>query len=363
GDIVHDETGTTTTEAQEAASSLPKEEEKDAYDDPTARRADDYFSLANEYLTTDSAPKLSPRKAIKRFQHYASIYWATHCKAAQGFRTDESSALNELFWEFLQDDGNSPAFQQWTIALFNESKLASLPTIDPAPMIFIPTTAHYQHILDAEPMYNRWAEVITYAGTPGPQPPLKPSVSLIACSYGFIDVLLQEMSEDGGGCSALLTRNHQGIPAIVLAARNGFDEVIDLPIPLDLDLDVPDRVGHTPLHHAALNGSVALARILLGYPRKASRRAGKKGRPRADVNARDLCRRTPLHIAVEYGQFEVLELLLREEEVDVHLRNDRGYTALEMCAGKPGLARALRADRRYRIEDEFEGHVVGNGYS
>ncbi|KAN0120216.1 hypothetical protein V8E51_002424 [Hyaloscypha variabilis] len=348
-----------TVEARKAGSSPSGEEGEDAnatkspYDAPNA----DYFGLADEYLMADLAPKLEPREAIKRFQRYASIYWATHCEAAKKLRTDDSSTLNELFWEFLEDDGEHPAFQQWTTALFNESKLASLPTIDPAPMIFIPTTAHHQHILDAEPMYNRWAEIITHVGG---LHPLKPSVSLIACSYGFIDVL-QEISEDG---SALVTYNHQGIPGIVLATRNGYNEVLDLPIPLDLDLDVPDKDGRTPLHHAAFNGSLELARILLGYPRKASRRQSKKTRQlRADVNAKDLCRRTPLHIAAEYGQLEVLKLLLQEEMVDVHVRNDYGYTALGMCATKPELAGFLRADTRYKIEDEFECDGVGDGYS
>ncbi|KFY54785.1 hypothetical protein V497_07443 [Pseudogymnoascus sp. VKM F-4516 (FW-969)] len=347
-------------EARRAASSPVGEEGEDMnanairspYDGPNA----DYFGLADEYLKADLAPKLEPREAIKRFQRYASIYWATHCEAAKKFRTDESSTLYELFWEFLEEDGKNPVFQQWAIALFNESKLASLPTINPAPMIFIPTTAHDQHILDAEPMYNRWADIITHVG--GLQP-LEPSIPLIACSYGFIDVL-EEISEDG---SALLTCNHQGIPAIVLATRNGFDEVLDLPIPLDLDLDVRDKVGRTPLHHAALNGSLALARILLGYPRKASRRPSKNTRHvRVDMNVKDICGRTPLHIAAEYGQLEVLKLLLQEEKVDVHVRNNQGYTALGMCATKPELARFLKADRRYTVEDEFECDGVGDGY-
>jgi hypothetical protein len=308
----------------------------------------DYFSLANEYLSTDSAPKLEPKMAIKRFQRYASVYWATHCEAAKKIRTDETSPLNELFWGFLEEDGANPAFAQWTTALFNETKVASLPTIEPAPMIFIPTTAHQQHILDAEPMYNRWAEVIEQVG--GNQP-LRPSFSLIACSYGFIDVL-SELDEDG---SALTTQNHMGIPGIVLATRNGYNEVLDLPISANLHLDITDKEGRTPLHHAAVNGSLELARLLLGYPRKVSRRPSKKARQvKVDVNAKDICLRTPLHLAAEYGQLEILKLLLLEENTDIHARNDLGYTALGMCGGRKELAACLRSDKRYEAEDEFE---------
>ncbi|TVY25039.1 Vegetative incompatibility protein HET-E-1 [Lachnellula hyalina] len=309
----------------------------------------DYFSLADKYIRMDSAPALKPQQAFKRFQRYASIYWATHCQAAKGPRMDESRQLNELFWDFMDDNGSSPEYKLWEIALLNEAKLTSVPMIDPAPMIFVPATAHDQAILDAEPIYERWQETI--ARSEGPQP-LRPNVSLIACFYGFTDIL-QEISEDG---SAQTTRNHEGIMGLVLAARNGYNEVLDLPISNERNLDVPDRGGRTALHHAALGGYLELVRFLLGYPRKSGRRAGKKDRKsRVDVNARDLGEKTPLHYAAESDQVEVVKLLLGEENVDVHARNQYGYTALGLCSQNTSdvMAKLLRDDKRYRKEDEF----------
>ncbi|TVY34358.1 Vegetative incompatibility protein HET-E-1 [Lachnellula subtilissima] len=309
----------------------------------------DYFSLADKYIRMDSAPTLKPQQAFKRFQRYASIYWATHCQAAKGPRMDESRQLNELFWDFMDDNGSSPEYKLWETALLNEAKLTSVPVIDPAPMIFVPATAHDQAILDAEPIYERWQETI--ALSEGPQP-LRPNVSLIACFYGFTDIL-QEMSEDG---SAQTTCNHEGIMGLVLAARNGYNEVLDLPISNESSLDIPDRGGRTALHHAALGGYLELVRFLLGYPRKSGRRAGKKDRKsRVNINARDLGEKTPLHYAAEFDQVEVVKLLLGEENVDVHARNQYGYTALGLCSQNTSdvVANLLRDDKRYRKEDEF----------
>ncbi|TVY88295.1 Vegetative incompatibility protein HET-E-1, partial [Lachnellula willkommii] len=315
----------------------------------TVSTDNDYFSLADKYIRMDSAPTLKPQQAFKRFQRYASIYWATHCQAAKGPRMDESRTLNTLFWDFIDDNGSSPEYKLWETALLNEAKLTSVPVIDPAPMIFVPATAHDQAILDAEPIYERWQETIAHAE--GPQP-LRPNVSLIACFYGFTDIL-QEISADG---SAQTTRNHEGIMGLVLAARNGYNEVLDLPISNGYNLDIPDRGGRTALHHAALGGYLELVRFLLGYPRKSGRRAGKKDRSsRVNINARDLGEKTPLHYAAEFDQVEVVRLLLGEENVDVHARNQYGYTALGICSQNTSavVAKLLRNDKRYRKEDEF----------
>lgn len=122
--------------------------------------------------------------------------------------------------------------------------------------------------------------------------------------------------------------------------------MLDLPILVDLHLDIEDKEGRTLLHHAAFNGSLDLARLLLGYPHKQSRRPSKKARHvRVNVNSKDLCLRTPLHLAAEYGQLEILKLLLLEEKTDVHARNDLCYTALSMCGSTEEVKKLLKADK------------------
>jgi ankyrin repeat protein len=187
--------------------------------------------------------------------------------------------------------------------MLNKTKLASTP--DPVPMIFFPATAHRQDHLDAEPMYERWHEIITYVR--GGRQALMPSIALIACCYGFTEVL-QSMYENE---APQTTRNHEGTLGIVLAVRNGYHEVLDLPMAGDSNLEVRDTEGRTALHHAAIGGYVELARYLLGYSRKTGRGlAERRVAPRSNVNARDPGQRTPLYYAAEFRHVGITTLLL-----------------------------------------------------
>jgi hypothetical protein len=341
----HQDTSNHESNAQVAITIVtPSEKEDPNNTSPYGPPNSDYFSQIDSYLKTDAAASLKPHEAFKRFQRYASIYWAIHCQAAKSVRFNES---RKLLWEFLAANGSKPAFQIWATTLLNEAKLASLPTIHPAPILFVPATAHERLILDAEPTYERWQQTIAYVD--GLQP-LMPTVALIACFWGFTDIP-RGISGDG---SAQMSRNHEGITGLVLAARNGHDEVLKLSISSSFDLDVPDNKGETTLHHAAIGGYIEFARLLLGYPRELSGRDGKSvQKSRVNVNAKDLRQRTPLHYAAELGQVEVIKLLLDEDDIDVHVRDAYGYTALGLCLQNEEVAGLLRADRRYEKGDEF----------
>jgi len=85
----------------------PSEIEDPSNTSPYGPPNSDYFSQIDSYLKTDAAPSLKPHEAFKRFQRYASIYWATHCQAAKSVRFDES---RKLLWEFLAANGSNLAF-------------------------------------------------------------------------------------------------------------------------------------------------------------------------------------------------------------------------------------------------------------
>lgn len=321
----------------------------------------DYFRIADYYSRTDTSTSLRPETAYKRFQRYASIYWATHCRGCKKLRQDENRPLYDLFWDFMTSDGTNPAYQRWAIALLNETKLASLPTVNPAPMIFVPTTAHEQTLLDAEPMYTRWQEIVTKTDELA-SIPLFPNVALISCCYGFTEVL-EEMDDDG---ESLMTQNHAGVPGFVLAANNMNEDILALPISRT-DLNIRDMEGDTPLHYAAYFGSLSLARFLLGYPisgkEKARRRPSKKQRKsRVDVNAKDQSGRTALHSAAWIGdeRLDFVKLLLEEDDLDIHARNAFGETAIMCCKQEKGkmIKELLRNDAKHKFSlgDEMLEH-------
>ena len=61
----------------------------------------------------------------------------------------------------------------------------------------------------------------------------------------------------------------------------------------------------------------------------------------ANVNAKDVSKRTPLHIAAKAGRTEVAELLIAEG-ADVNAKNKNGDTPLDNAKQQPDLADLLR---------------------
>lgn len=179
-----------------------------------------------------------------------------------------------------------------------------------------------------------------------------PCVALIGCVYGFTEVL-KEFWAYG---EAQTTENRDGLLGLVLAAKNGHNEILDLPIDPGMyyDLDHPTKDGKTTLHHAAIGGFEELAIFLLGYPRDKRKKCDMHGRQRrVNVNARDVLGRSPLHYAAELRRLEIMKLLLVEEDLDVHVRDNFGkLTALRLCSRYPDAAKLLRNDKRYDPEDD-----------
>ena len=82
-----------------------------------------------------------------------------------------------------------------------------------------------------------------------------------------------------------------------------------------VDID-PRGWQRTPLHTAALNGRLEVAKFLIS-----------KG---ANVNALTKYLDTPLHFAVAQGHADVARLLL-ERGADLHAKNDDGDTPLDLA--------------------------------
>ena len=52
---------------------------------------------------------------------------------------------------------------------------------------------------------------------------------------------------------------------------------------------------------------------------------------KVDKNVRDFDENTPLHYASEYGHLETIIYLIKEAEVDIHLKNKFGYTPSDIA--------------------------------
>lgn len=71
------------------------------------------------------------------------------------------------------------------------------------------------------------------------------------------------------------------------------------------DINARDKLGRTALHHAAANGHVDIAKVLLANG--------------ADVNARSNGNETPLIRACMYREIGMVDLLLKVPGIDVSL--------------------------------------------
>jgi ankyrin repeat protein len=140
--------------------------------------------------------------------------------------------------------------------------------------------------------------------------------------------------------------NDSGSTPLYIACQNGHEEVVRLlladPRVDDLRVDVNKATnnGATPLYIASQNGHEEVVRLLLADPRDDDLRV--------DVNKAMNIGATPLFIACQQGQEGVVKLLLADPRVEVNKANDSGGTPLYIACqnGHEEVVRLLLTDPR-----------------
>ena len=144
-----------------------------------------------------------------------------------------------------------------------------------------------------------------------------------AAAHGHKDVLTLLLKE---GCP-VTTRASDGLSVLHYAAQYGQEELIAYLIDCGLDANIEDDDGRTPLHEAVCCGHLELVRALL---RLGARRS-------MTMIARDAG--TPLYIAAETGQVDIIEMLVGQG-LDVNIQDNRGFTPLHVAADQNQLESA-----------------------
>ena len=135
------------------------------------------------------------------------------------------------------------------------------------------------------------------------------------------------VSEDKKETADLL-RKHGGktgeeIKALLVAALNGYLEVVKQSIADGIDVNTKDKNGVTPLHHAVRQGHKEIVELLIANG--------------ADVNATDKQdAETPLHWAAYAGENYIVELLIKsgaglnpKRNIALHSKDRLGATPLD----------------------------------
>ena len=158
------------------------------------------------------------------------------------------------------------------------------------------------------------------------------------------------------------TVDANGSPMLVLATREKSLKVIDVLLgDQNIDVDLSDKNGETPLMMASIDGNLPLVKTLV-IDHKAQldhigwtplHYACAKGQLEvaqfliangAIVDSMSLGNTTPLMMAVQSGNEKLIKLLL-DKDADLQLRNSQRLTAIDIADiyGKPWISEGLRS--------------------
>ncbi|KAK0724323.1 hypothetical protein B0H67DRAFT_102434 [Lasiosphaeris hirsuta] len=250
--------------------------------------------------------------------------------------------------------------------------------------------------------------------------------TLMIASYFGIGLLVGHLMK-GDGVELCSTDGTYRRSALSWASENGFDDVVKLLLrrprvrfkdmvklsfPERLNINTRDKYGRTPLSYAALNGHVAIAKLLIkararadseddigGTPisyaifsgeeavisllqkrgsmassadnimRKLLLSAAKKGddvvvkrllgTDKTDADVMDEKGRTPLSLAAEKGHTAVLQLLLDTGKVDIEAKDTHGRTPLLWAAGQGHTAMVQLLLDTGKVDIEAKDAIYG----
>ncbi|KAJ5510384.1 hypothetical protein N7453_002487 [Penicillium expansum] len=120
-------------------------------------------------------------------------------------------------------------------------------------------------------------------------------------------LLLQNGADPNGNMQQLK------ISSLGIAAHQGYDDIVALLLQYGANIEVPDHMGHTPLHWAARNNYPDTVRLLLSHG--------------AEIDAMGYDLSTPLLSAAMNDQVSMAELLIKEG-ANVNARGQYGKTAI-----------------------------------
>ena len=130
-------------------------------------------------------------------------------------------------------------------------------------------------------------------------------------------------------------KNNRKTP-IVIARRAADLDFASFLLDEGARLDVRDRWGWTPLHHAAAEGDIAFADLLIG-----------KG---ADINATDDGGHTPLFFALRWNEVQMTEWLI-SKGADVNAKDQQGRTLLEFFTKGIGFTDQVELLRKHGAKE------------
>lgn len=200
---------------------------------------------------------------------------------------------------------------------------------------------HYELLIDADPENdpeNRAAmrefdlAVLAHHGVPAQKvvdSARKPTHFLLAVAYRRIDIAERMLEIDADVVD--IANNHKRTAIFTPAFEDNLP-LMELLLKYGAEADTPDSKGWRPIHAAATQGAVTVAK-----------RIAQEGVDFTGEGAPD--KTTPLQLAASGGHIEMIRWLVEEKQVDLETMNTNGNSA---------LLRAVSANRVEAIETLIE---------
>lgn len=259
------------------------------------------------YLTSSMFLSAAENELGTGFPAYVRSFWGNHCGACEDDRKQDN-VLQKLLLDFLSLEEVHPGFLRWhnCVKLHFTSRNFRWNAYIAAPLF----------VLEKYSKRNMNEECVSP----------EPSPLLVACVFGFLDVVEKHRIEDQAMLNA---QNSQSCSGLHLACKYGHLDVALTLLEKGASANTRDIGGRTPLHIAVETESEALVRMLL--------EAG------ADFENKDDLGLSPLHSAVYKRRNEALVRILLEAGADVESKENMGLSPLlsAVTGGSIPLVRIL----------------------
>ena len=278
------------------------------------------------YLTSSMFLYAPERDLCRRFPAYVTSFWASHCEACEDNRK-EDNVLQDSFLDFLSLEEVHPGFLRWHECVRNFLR-GNKETV-----LRVRLGKCFRVRLNVGRIRR---------GMLGDCLSPEPSPFLVACVFGFLDVVEEHLTEDQ---ALLKAGNGFSDSGLHLACKHGHLDVALTLLEKGASVNASVLCGRTPLHYAVDFKREAVVRMLL--------EAG------ADVDSEDKSRMRPLPFAVKALPFAVKEgsTSLLQMLLDFHANPNtiwQGRTCLEVAIERRhgDIARLLwEAGARIRPDD------------
>ena len=229
------------------------------------------------------------------FPEYARNFWPDHCKSCEDNRKKDN-VLQRSFSDFMSLRKVHPGFRRWHGGLKPYPKWLE------------------EHYLKPESMQHHYARGSRNLGELEEDCLARePNPFLVACVFGFLDVVEEHSTEDQAMLNAQNCWSRSGL---FLACKYGYVDIALILLERGASIDQRDGVHRTPLKIAMFTGNEPLVRKLL--------EAG------ANIESEDKFGERPLHAAVTRGSTPLVEMLL-DFNADPNIKNDKGDTCLSIA--------------------------------